>query len=63
MTKKKEDLTLESFKKEYKWEQKWRMSAGLIDTPATTRMTNVPMKDPIMNMLCYMMTGKDLDDL
>ena len=60
--KKKEELTLESFRK-LKWEPKWRMSAGVIDAPAITRMTEVPMKDPIMNMLCYMMTGKDLDDL
>jgi len=57
------DLTLESFRKEYKWEPKWIIKAGVIDTPSITRMTEVKMKDPIMNMLCYMMTGKDLDDL
>jgi len=62
VAKKKEELTLESFRK-FKWEPKWIIKAGIIDTPAIVRLTEPPKKDPIMNMLCYMMTGKDLDDL
>lgn len=57
------DLILESFKTEPTWEPKWRLSAQVIDAPTQYRMTKPKMVDPVMNMMCYMMTGKSLEEL
>lgn len=57
------DLILESFKTEPTWEPKWRLSAQVIDSPTQYRMTKPKMVDPMMNMMCYMMTGKSLEEL
>ncbi len=71
MTKKKEelavgrDLTIESLKKpeEPYVVFKHRLIPAVIDETATVRMTEPPMTDPVMNMLCFMMTGKSLEEL
>jgi len=65
--KKREDLTLENWSNDLKdnmdivWSH--RIKAEVIDSPPIVRMTEPPMTDPVMNMLCYMMTGKSLDEL
>jgi len=68
MTKKKEvsrDLAIESFRKpqEPYVIADYRLKAQVIDTPTQYRMTKPKMVDPVMNMLCYMMTGKSLEEL
>ncbi len=70
VAKKKEEprgLTLDSWNDDMKdnmdivWSH--RIKAEVIDEPATRRMTKPKMVDPMMNMMCYILTGKSLEEL